>query len=266
MQKTRRHERVRGKADLVVRPSHDIPERFAGKATDASKGGLAVFSQHALPPGKLLGLELIVPSSGEGIRRVVLFGVTRWMRVMPEGNMLGIELIEDQEAGDYDWFVKHFDSHVRPPRAKKPPRRSGSKRGFTLMELCIAMLIISLMMTLASPMFTQAIEHSRLDTAAANLKGLWAAQRVYWLEERHFAPLLANLQAMDLVDSAIAESASNPNAVYVFDILSASDSQFVCRAVRSGSGVWSGEISIDQDGTLSGSISSTDGTTLTPTE
>lgn len=263
MRKPRRHERVADKADLVLRPNSEDRERFAGKATNTSKGGMAIFSQRALPPGKLLGLELIIPTAGEGMRRVVLFGVTRWMRVMPEGNMLGVELMKDQKAGDYEWFAKHLDSHTRP----SPTKRSGpadKKRGFTLVELSIAMVIICLMMTLAAPIFTRAVEHSRLDTAAANLKALWAAQRVYWLEERYFAPQLSYLLSMDLVDTAVAESASDPNAVYVYDVLGASDSQFVCRAIRSGSAVWTGQISIDQTGVFSGTVSSTDGTVLAP--
>jgi prepilin-type N-terminal cleavage/methylation domain-containing protein len=262
MRKTRRHERVPDKADLVLRANSEARERFAGKATNASKGGMAVFSQHALPPGKLLGLELIVPTDGEGIRRVVLFGVTRWMRVLPEGNMLGIELMEDQDAGDYEWFARHFED-IRSSRAKRP-EPSRKKRGFTLMELSIAMVIICLMMTLAAPIFTRAIEHSRLDTAVANLRAIWAAQRVYWLEERCFSPELSYLQSMDLVDSAIATSASDPSAVYAYDMFSADESGFVCRAARNGSTVWTGTITIDQDGELDGAITSKDGTVLTP--
>jgi prepilin-type N-terminal cleavage/methylation domain-containing protein len=262
MPKTRRHERVSGKADLVLRPNAEARERFAGKTTNASKGGMAVFSNHALPPGKLLGLELIVPTDGEGIRRVVLFGVTRWMRVMPEGNMLGIELMEDQDAGDYEWFAKHFEV-IRSSRAKRA-EPSGKKRGFTLVELSIAMVIICLMMTLAAPIFTHAIEHSRLDTAVANLRAVWAAQRVYWLEERTFSPELSNLLSMDLVDSAIAASASDPSAIYAYDIFSADESEFVCRAARNGSRVWTGTITLDEEGTLGGTITSTDGTVLTP--
>jgi hypothetical protein len=75
---------------------------------------------------------------------------------------------------------------------------------------------------------------------------------------------LSNLLSMDLVDSAIAASASDPSAIYAYDIFSADDSQFVCRAARNGSTVWTGTITIDEEGTLGGTISSTDGTELTP--
>jgi hypothetical protein len=87
---------------------------------------------------------------------------------------------------------------------------------------------------------------------------------VYWLEERRFAPELSSLLSMDLVDSAVAASATDPSAVYAYDVFSADDSQFVCRALRNGSMVWTGEITIDEEGALSGAISSTDGTVLTP--
>ena len=266
MRKIRKYERGALRANLIFRSNNGKLERYAGKALNASEGGVAVFSQRSLPAGELVGLELFLPQDGEGIHRVTLFGAVRWMRALPEGNILGIELLMEQEAGDYGWFLKYFGSHVCPPTRQRA-KAQGPKGGFTLVELSIAMVIICLMMTLAAPIFMRSIEQSRMDATVANLKVLWAAQRAYWLEERRFSPELSCLQSMDLVDAAIAGSVNNPKAVYVYDIYTADESQFICRALRNASTVWSGEIRIDQEGTVSGAItSSRDGSVLTPTQ
>lgn len=266
MRKPRRHERIPRAADLVVQRGADQAERFAGWTVNVSRGGLAMFCQRALEPGEMLSFEMILPTAGEGIRRITLFGVVRWIRVEPDGNVMGVEFLTEQGAGDYGWFLDHFDSHVCPPGVRRT-EASCRQGGFTLVELTIAMVIICLMVTLAAPIFTRSIEHSRMDAAVANLRGVWAAQRAYWLEERCFAPLLSSLLSKDLVDAAIVNSASDPEAVYVFDILSADSSHFVCRALRSGSVVWSGDVRINEEGTVSGAItSSRDGTVLAPTQ
>lgn len=263
MRRIRKYERGALRADLIFRSSNGKLERYAGQALNASEGGVAVFSHRTLPAGELVGLELFVPQAGEGVRRITLFGAVRWMRALPEGNMLGIELLMDQEAGDYGRFLKYFGSHICPS-ARRRSKVPNTKGGFTLVELCIAMVIICLMMTLAAPIFTRAIEYSRMDAAVANLRVLWAAQRAYWLEERRFSPDLSHLRSMDLVDAAVAESANDPNAIYAYDVFSADESQFVCRAQRNGSAVWSGDIQIDEEGTVSGAITSTQGAVLTP--
>ena len=138
--------------------------------------------------------------------------------------------------------------------------------GFTLVELCIAMVIICLMVTLAVPTFRRSIEQARADVASANLRTLWSAQRVYWLENRRFASSLSDLRALDLVDVAIADSPNNPKAVYVYRISSADASAFTGGALRNASSVWAGQIQIDQQGTLSGTIVSTHGDVVTPTQ
>jgi prepilin-type N-terminal cleavage/methylation domain-containing protein len=139
-------------------------------------------------------------------------------------------------------------------------------RGFTLVELCIAMVIICLMVTLAVPTFRRSVEQARADVASANLRTIWSAQRVYWLENRRFASSLSDLRALDLVDVAIADSANNPKAVYIYRISSADASTFTAGALRNASGVWAGQIQIDQQGTLSGIIVGTRGDVVTPTQ
>jgi prepilin-type N-terminal cleavage/methylation domain-containing protein len=264
MQQVRRHDRITIRADVTIQPGDQKPDRFACEVFNISTGGLGIFTSRAFAPGRLVGLEFIVPVPDEGIRRISLFGVTRWMQVLPEGNILGVELLSDSKAGDYQWFADNFDSYFRnyATAATKPWSQQG---GFTLVELSITMVIICLLMTLAAPMFTRAIEQARLDSAAANLKTVWSAQRVYWLEYRSFTTQLSALRTMDLIDPVVAGSSSSGSTLaYTYDIPNADASTFTARASRNGSAVWRGQIQIDQDGDVSGAITGADSSVLLP--
>ena len=142
--------------------------------------------------------------------------------------------------------------------------RLRKRGGFTLVELTIAMVIICLMVVLAVPTFRRAIEQARADVAAANLKTIWSAQRVYWLDNRRFASQLSDLRSQDLIDGPIADSVGDPKAVYVYRISSADSSVFVAGALRNASGVWSGQVQIDQEGKLTGTIISRQGDVVIP--
>lgn len=140
-----------------------------------------------------------------------------------------------------------------------------SKVGYTLVEVCVAMIIICILVSIAAPLYSKAVEKARLDSAAGNLKAVWSAQRAYWLKYHTFAGGLTTLQNEDLISVFLVQTQSLPNAMYVYDVTSNDpNSSFIASAVRNGSSVWSGEIEIDELGQLSGSISKTDGTTLWP--
>jgi hypothetical protein len=122
MKELRRHKRVPLVAGLTIQPGDKNPLRFAGTVANICRGGAAVFSQYHFPPGMLAGLELTVPVPGEGLRCVTLFGVTRWVKVQPDGNLLGIEFLADPRAGDYEWFDRNFDLYVAVFGDRKPCR------------------------------------------------------------------------------------------------------------------------------------------------
>ena len=153
---------------------------------------------------------------------------------------------------------------MRPLEKSGRGRRRRRQGGFTLVELCITLVIVCLMTVMAMPTFRKAIEQARVDVASANLRTIWAAQRVYWLEQRRYASTLSDLRSMDLIDAAVAASGSNPKAVYAYRISSADASTFVAAALRNGSAVWSGQLQINQEGTVSGAVSGTHGDVLTP--
>ena len=138
------------------------------------------------------------------------------------------------------------------------------RQGFTLTEIMIAMTIICILVTMSTPIYSKAIEQARLDTAARELKTIWSAQRVYWLDNRTYAEDLITLQNLDLLSSKLALTQESVKSFYIFEISSADDETFSATAIRNASNKWSGQITIDEFGTLAGSISASDGTILVP--
>jgi prepilin-type N-terminal cleavage/methylation domain-containing protein len=137
-------------------------------------------------------------------------------------------------------------------------------RGYTMIEAVVAVVIIGVLVSLAAPLYSKAIEQARLDSAAGNLKTVWSAQRAYWLKNHTFASSLTLLEDESLISASLAQTQTLPNAMYIYDIDSAGDSSFAASAVRDGSGVWSGQIQIDETGEITGQISKDGGFTLLP--
>lgn len=137
-------------------------------------------------------------------------------------------------------------------------------QGFTLTEILIAVTIICILVTMSTPIYSKALEQARLDTAARELKTIWTAQRVYWLDNRSYAENLITLQNLDLISSKLALSQESVSSFYVFEIGNADEEAFTAVARRNASSKWSGQIQIDEFGVLDGSISASDGTVLVP--
>ena len=152
----------------------------------------------------------------------------------------------------------------------KSVRAKVERRGFTLTEILIAMTIVCILVTLSTPIYSRAVEQARLDAAARDLQTIWTAQRVYWLEERTYAPDLVALYKMDLLGSKLAltkqtlKAKKSSTASYIFSIETADSDSFTAVAMRSGSRKWSGEIQIDEFGDITGKISGLGGVVLVP--
>ena len=89
------------------------------------------------------------------------------------------------------------------PTTPSTADRSAARRGFTLTELMVVTTIIGVMAAMAVPSFQRAIEQAQADIAVANLRAIWAAERLYWLEPRDYAdayPTLKNRYTHDLND------------------------------------------------------------------
>ncbi len=62
------------------------------------------------------------------------------------------------------------------------PRRS---RGYSLMEMMLVLTIMGVLIAMCAPTYQQAMEQARADVAAANLRAIWSAERLYWLTNQH---------------------------------------------------------------------------------
>ena len=137
------------------------------------------------------------------------------------------------------------------------------RSGFTILEMAIVIIIMGVLLTLVLPSFNRIGEQTRLDGSAQYLRSIWAAERIYWLENRAFTNSLASLDALGVLDPKIA---TGTDGSFDYEITAADATTFSARATRSGSTVWSGQITITQDGQVAGTLTSTTGTTLTPSQ
>ena len=70
---------------------------------------------------------------------------------------------------------------------RSPHRRPlAARRGFTLTELMVVTTLIGVMAAMSVPSFQRAVQQSRVDIAVANLRAIWAAERLYWLENHTY--------------------------------------------------------------------------------
>ena len=148
------------------------------------------------------------------------------------------------------------------PRDATIARRSSvarTRRAVSLLEVMMVMAIISVLFALAAPSFRRGLEQSHADIAGANLRTIWAAQRLYWLENHAFCDSLSELQSLDLIDPTVV-AASEP---YTYS-LAATETTFTAQATRSGSEVWSGSFAIDETGAITGTVGSPGGGSITP--
>jgi type II secretory pathway pseudopilin PulG len=124
-----------------------------------------------------------------------------------------------------------------------------SAAGYSLLETIVALIVFGVLVAMGIPRFQQSLEQSQADVAGANLRAIWSAQRLYWLQNRTYAPDLNTLLSASLIDPSLT-TATTP---YTYQVSNASESTFTATATRSGSSSWSGSFTIIQDGTCSGS-------------
>lgn len=123
------------------------------------------------------------------------------------------------------------------------------RRGVTLLEVMIVVAVMGILAVSVVPSFGRGIEQARVDQAAANLRTIWAAQRVYRLDAGAYAATLAQLRDAGLIDAGIV-SAATP---FAYEITAADASGFVVTANRAGGTRWAGTLVLDASGQVSGS-------------
>jgi prepilin-type N-terminal cleavage/methylation domain-containing protein len=137
------------------------------------------------------------------------------------------------------------------PRTLPTAAHSAAPRGFTLTELMVTLTIIGVLAAMSVPSFQRAVVQSRADAAAANLRAVWAAQRLYWLEYQVYASL-PTLKGLGLLDPTFDDS----DAAYVYGPVT-SDDGFVNHfqvTATPRDGTWAGQYRIAETGTIDGEV------------
>jgi prepilin-type N-terminal cleavage/methylation domain-containing protein len=110
-------------------------------------------------------------------------------------------------------------------------RRRARRGGFSLVETMIVLTVIGIIIAISAPSYNRAVEQMRADVAAGNLRGIWSAERVYWLENHVYATDLSQLTALGLLDPEILQT----SAGYCYSFSGATDgSSFAATATRVG--------------------------------
>jgi len=131
-------------------------------------------------------------------------------------------------------------------------RRASKPDGFTLIEVMVVVLVIGVLTAFAVPSYRRAMEQSRADMAAANLRGIWAAQRIYWIDYHTYTNNLTLLNTLGLLGPEILTT----NTGFAFSVTAGSDA-FEASATRKAGALWPGSLTSDETGELSGALTST---------
>jgi type II secretory pathway pseudopilin PulG len=131
-----------------------------------------------------------------------------------------------------------------------------------LIETLVALVMMSVLLAMGVPRFQFSLEQARANVAGANLRSIWSAERLYWLQNRSYAPDLTTLQSANVLDPTLVST----TAPYTYSVTVSTDgSTFTATATRSGTSSWSGSFTIAADGSFSGSVQqSGQGTVIEP--
>jgi prepilin-type N-terminal cleavage/methylation domain-containing protein len=163
------------------------------------------------------------------------------------------------DAADREPAENQHERSLRRPRRRRQALRA-CRRGVSLMEVMVVLTVMCILLSLAAPSFRRSMEQSRADIAGANLRAIWTAQRVYWLEYHTYTNDLTALETAGLLDPTIV-AAADP---YVYQIQSADTESFTVKATRSGSERWAGHFQMDEAGEIWGDIDASGQPSITP--
>jgi prepilin-type N-terminal cleavage/methylation domain-containing protein len=135
-----------------------------------------------------------------------------------------------------------------------------ARRGWSLVEVIVVLTMMAILISIGIPVYDRALEQSKADIAAANLRAIWTAERLYWLDNHAYAANLSDLTALGLLDPTVTAS----TGVYLYRVPSASPSSFTASATRTGSLQWNGALTIDESGVISGGIQALGNSVILP--
>jgi prepilin-type N-terminal cleavage/methylation domain-containing protein len=131
----------------------------------------------------------------------------------------------------------------------------GNRRGFTLIELMIVVVIISLLAALAVPRFTRASGKAKKSEAKTILKQIYQLERAYYLEHDRYigAPNTAALAASNLgFEDPGADARYDYSVLVAVAMMAAGGSVFIATATETndadGDGIPNERLTMNQNG------------------
>jgi prepilin-type N-terminal cleavage/methylation domain-containing protein len=122
--------------------------------------------------------------------------------------------------------------------------------GFSLIELMVTVTVIGILVTMTVPFYQRAIQQSRANVAATNLRAIWAAQRMYWIEFQVYASDLSTLKTQKTLDSNL----DNSDTAFTYSSTTSSDYLHFQATATPKSGTWTGQYTLDETGKIDGAI------------
>lgn len=122
-------------------------------------------------------------------------------------------------------------------------------KGFTILELMTVVTVMAVLISYGVPQFQKSMEQSRVDLAAANLQSIWTAQRLYRAQHDVFADGVSSLN--DFLDVSFVNTISDTNNPFLYST-ALTGTGFDALAVRHKSTYWTGTLTINETGQLSG--------------
>jgi type IV pilus assembly protein PilE len=149
-------------------------------------------------------------------------------------------------------------------RRRKRPSGERGLRGFSIVEIMVVLTMAAVILRMALPSFYRAIEKSKADIAIANLRGLWAAEQFFWIENRTYTGDMSSAGGLNNYHLLSADVLSNQAQPYLYSIDNYSATTFTIRATRIAGSAFSDYFTIDQTGVVTGSVKLEDGFTIAP--
>jgi len=120
----------------------------------------------------------------------------------------------------------------------------------------VAVAIIGIVVAIGVPSFQRALERSRADIACANLRSIWAAERLFWLENQCYSGDLSSLQNASAFPDKVSLLDPNFNAsdaAYTYT-LGTTTTGFQATATPAPTNMCIGQFTIDESGGVAGAV------------
>lgn len=158
------------------------------------------------------------------------------------------------------------------PPALPPTLAPGHRRpGYTLVEVMVVTVILGVLAAMAVPSYRRAVEQGRADQAAANLRTLWAAERLYYLDQQTYTADPSELVSLEVLDAREIQILSSSltfimhgDSSYIYMIDHDRNGVFDIIADRAADAAFTGRLMIDDSGTVNGELTDGRGTVIRP--